>query len=92
MEPLNPDLLMEIEEFAYLYLSKTEIALVTGLSDETKLSDTEDPAGIAFLKGRIRRKAQFHKSITSLSDQLSSPAMAIENKLALETFLNDSKS
>lgn len=89
---ITAEQLAEIENFAYLYMSKKEIALVVGLADLTVLGDDDHAAGIAFLKGRIRRKAQYHRNITSLSDQLSSPAQAIEAKLAEQTFLNDSKS
>jgi hypothetical protein len=91
MEP-NNEILKEIEELAYVYLSKKEIALVTGLPDQEQLADETSAAGIAFLKGRIRRKAQYHKNITALSDQLSSPAQAIEAKLADKTYLDDFKS
>jgi len=89
---LNEQQLKEIEDFAYLYIDKKDIALVVDLADPSVLSDTDSAAGKAFAKGRIKRKAQFHKNITALSDQLSSPAQAIESKLAESTYLNDTKS
>ena len=86
----NENVLQEVTEFAYKYLSITEIALITGV-DRLDLKDPESPAGIAFLKGRYMRKAEFNSSVISLSKQLSSPAMAIESKIAEMTFLNDQK-
>jgi hypothetical protein len=83
--------LQEIERFAYLYLSREEIALVVGLSAADLLKDAETPVGIAFQKGRIRRRADYNNSIIKLADQLSSPAQAIEAKLAQTTYLNDKK-
>jgi hypothetical protein len=92
MQEYSPEQLAQIEEFASLYLSKKEIALVMNIPDPSMLGDEDTKVGKAFLKGRIMRKAQFHRNITALSDQLSSPAQAIESKLAESTFLNDSKS
>lgn len=83
-------LLEEVQGFAYKYLLKNEIALITGVS-QNHLNDPEHPAGIAFLKGRYLRKAEFNGSLIQLSKQLSSPAMAIEHKIAESAYLNDSK-
>lgn len=87
---LSESLLSEIEGFAYKYLLKNEIALITGVSLE-HLNDPDHAAGIAFLKGRYLRKAEFNGNIIQLSKQLSSPAMAIEHKIAESVYLNDSK-
>jgi|GEM_PF-1222194 len=87
---LTEELLSEIQGFAYKYLLKNEIALITGVSLD-HLNDPEHPAGIAFLKGRYLRKAEFNGNIIQLSKQLSSPAMAIEHKIAESAYLNDSK-
>lgn len=83
-------LLEEVQGFAYKYLLKNEIALITGVALD-HLNDPEHPAGIAFLKGRYLRKAEFNGSLIQLSKQLSSPAMAIEHKIAESAYLNDSK-
>lgn len=88
---LTPEQLAEIEEFAYKYLSREEIALVLELPDPTVFDDEESPVFVAFWKGRLKRKAKFNASIIELSDQLSSPAQAIEIKLAEKTALNDKK-
>lgn len=84
------EILDEVENLAYLYMLKAEISIMTWVL-LTELNDPEDGAGIAFLKGRYRRKAEFNDSLIKLSKQLSSPAMAIESKIAESTWLNDSK-
>jgi len=84
------DALKEIEDFAYRYLEKSEIALVTGVP-LVKIDDESSLEGIAFLKGRLLRKAKFNESIIKLTDQLSSPAMAIELKIADAITINDRK-
>lgn len=86
----SEDLLQEVTTFAYKYLLVPEIALITGI-DKFDLKDPDNEAGIAFLKGRYMRKAEFNSSVISLSKQLSSPAMAIESKIAEAAFLNDQK-
>jgi hypothetical protein len=84
------EILAEVQDFAYRYMLKNEIAIITGVAIE-RLSDQEDPAGIAFLKGRYMRKAELNGSVIQLTKQLSSPAMAIEHKIAESTYLNDLK-
>lgn len=84
----NEELLKEIEEFAYAYMSKAETAIFAECDIEL-LNDEENPIGKAFLIGRLRRKVKFNQVVIALSDQLSSPAMAIELKLAEQTYLND---
>lgn len=80
--------LKEIEIFAYQYLTREEIEIITGISSEL-LRNLESDAGKAFMKGRLLRKAEYHQSVIDLSKQLSSPAMLIESKIAQETYLND---
>lgn len=85
---INEETLTEIEGFAQCYLSKSEIALITGISiDEFK--DEASSAFGAFQKGRLLRKSQFNRAVMRLCDQLSSPAMLIEVKLAEKAQLND---
>lgn len=83
--------LAEIEEFAYKYLEKWEIALVVGLPDRSVLDDSDSKEFLAFMKGRLRRKAQFNLNVIQLSDQLSSPAQGIEKKMAENIYQNDKK-
>jgi hypothetical protein len=90
MDELTAEELTEIENFAYCYMLRPEIALLVG-TDITLISDIEHPAGIAFVKGRLRRKAEFNMNLIQLSKQLSSPAMQIEAKLSADTYLNDIK-
>lgn len=85
---LSEDILNEIQTFAYQYLTREEISIITGVEDES-LRDLENEAGKAFMKGRLLRKAEYHQSVINLSKQLSSPAMLIESKIAEQTYLND---
>lgn len=78
----------EIEHFAYRYLDKEEIAIVVGIPLD-QLIDPEHSFGKAFMKGRLMRKAEFNDSVIRLSSQLSSPAMAIEQKIAEQIYIND---
>lgn len=82
------ELLKEIEEFSYLYMTREEIAIITG-ADLHDMSDIEHVAYIAFQKGRLKRKAEYNSAVINLTKQLSSPAMAIEQKIAESTYLND---
>jgi len=84
----SEDLLQEVEEFAYAYMSREEIAAITEIKVEELKDQTTDP-GKVFLKGRLKRKAKFNLVVIALSDQLSSPAMAIELKLAEKSLIDD---
>ncbi|RYE26849.1 MAG: hypothetical protein EOP45_03100 [Sphingobacteriaceae bacterium] len=83
--------LQEIEDFAYKYLEKFEIAFILQLPDPRVLEDDLHPAYIRFRIGRLKRKAEYNHTVIKLSDQLSSPAQAIEAKMAERIFLNDKK-
>ena len=87
---MGEELLQEIESFAYRYMLIDEIAVITGVP-ASDIADPDGPAGQAFLRGRLKRKAEFNDSLIQLSKQLSSPAMVIENKLAENTRINDMK-
>lgn len=82
------DQLEQIEFFAYRYLELIEVAEVTGV-DIGQLKEPNSEHAKAFRKGRLKRKAQFNENLMKLSDQLSSPAMAIEQKIADKIFIND---
>lgn len=88
MNEFSQEQLLEIENFAYCYMLREETAIITGV-DLDSLIDQECAAGIAFLRGRLKRKAEFHNNLIQLSKQLSSPAMTIEHKIAQDTYLND---
>lgn len=90
MKDYTPELLNEVEQFAYKYLTKPEIALVTDVPVDV-INDPCHAAGKAFLKGRLKRKAEFNGKLIQLSNQLSSPAMAIEYKIAESTHLTDQR-
>lgn len=80
--------LEEIQQLAYRYMSKSEIATIAQV-DLMGFSDEGSPLYQAFLKGRLIRKAEYNKSVIDLSNQLSSPALLIESKIAEQTYLND---
>lgn len=83
--------LLEVEQFAYNYMSKEEIALIMELEDRASFDDEESKLYKSFWKGRLQRKAKFNGSVISLSDQLSSPAQAIEIKMAEKAAISDKK-
>jgi hypothetical protein len=88
---LSKEELQEVEDFAYKYLEKKEIAIILGIKDLSVFEKEEDPVYIAFMTGRLKRKAQFNDNVIKLSDQLSSPAQNIEAGLAKTIYLNDKK-
>lgn len=71
----------EIEGFAYKYLTAEEISIILDI-EVYELNDKAHAYGRAFLKGKLMRKAAFNLAVITLSDQLSSPAQAIELKIA----------
>ena len=82
---LTPDQLAEIEDLAYCYMLRDQIEIIMDIG----LDFRDDITELAFQKGRLKRKAAFNSKIIALSDQLSSPAMNIESKIAEDTFLRD---
>lgn len=80
----------EIEKFAYRYMTKEEIVIILQ-KDNNLFDDDESEASLAFKRGRLLRKSEFNDNVMKLSDQLSSPAMQIEMKLAENALLNDAK-
>lgn len=82
---LTTEQLAEIEELAYCYMLRDQIKIIV----DCELSFSDDKAELAFQKGRLKRKAEFNSKIIQLSNQLSSPAMTIETKIAEDTFLRD---
>lgn len=84
----SDELLKEVEQFAYAYMSKSEISRITKI-DLSDFLDEEGPVFNSFDTGRLRRKAEFNNEVIALSKQLSSPAMNIEAKLAEQARLED---
>lgn len=85
---LSDDQLTEIELLAYRYMLKSEIATIM-FHSSCDLLFKQQSAINAFEKGRLKRKAEYNGKIIELSNQLSSPAMNIEAKIAEDTFLRD---
>lgn len=86
MEKLSNEILEEIELLAYRYMLKDEIIIITEIDEQQSQSPEFDKA---FKTGRLKRKADFNGKLIALSDQLSSPAMNIENQLAADTAVKD---
>ena len=84
---LNVIHLEEIESYAYRYMLKSEIEIILGVSSDIWLDEIE--ANNAFVRGRLKRKADLNGKIIELANQLSSPAILLEKNLSDETFLND---
>lgn len=82
---VTPEILKEIEELAYCYMLRDQIAIIV----ECNLDFDDHAVDQAFQKGRLKRKAEFNSKLIQLSNQLSSPAMNIESKIADETYLRD---
>jgi hypothetical protein len=80
--------LQEIEDFSYRYLELADIALIVGIAVNEFTDDSKYLR--AFKVGRLKRKAKFNENIIKLTDQLSSPSMAIEQKMAEQAKINDS--
>lgn len=85
---LNEQQLTDIENFAYLYMSKAEIAIIVEIPFG-EFTDPDSKAFTAFQKGRLKRKAEYNGAVINLTKQLSSPAMAIEREIAQAAYLND---
>ncbi len=83
---LSEEQITEIEELAYCYMTLDEITIIIEASED---DINHNDALLAFKKGRLKRKAEFNSKLIQLSNQLSSPAMNIENDLAKETYLKD---
>lgn len=89
---LPQEILTEVEHFAYLYMSAPEIAILCQVPEEDFMADLENTMSAiyrAFKTGRLRRKAEFTTAVMKLSDQLSSPAMKIEQEIMMDTYLDD---
>ena len=84
---ITEEQLKEIEELSHCYMQLDEIALITEIPLE--VIENDDLAHKHFIIGRLKRKAEFNGKLIQLSNQLSSPAMNIESKIAEETYLKD---
>jgi len=84
----SDEILKDVEQFAYAYMSKSEISRITRIDPDDFL-DEKGSVFLAFDTGRLRRKAEFNNEVIALSKQLSSPAMNIEVRLAEQARLED---
>lgn len=85
---ITEEKLNEVQQLSYVYMSKSEIAIIAEV-EISDLCDEQHELFKAFTKGRLIRKAEYNKKVIDLSNQLSSPALLIESKIAEQTHLND---
>jgi len=81
---LNETLLSDLETYASLMFSKSEIAVIMEVDphDLSELiDDPNSPAGKAFQRGRLKREAELRKGIFDLAQNGSSPAQTLALKL-----------
>ncbi|NCA75632.1 MAG: hypothetical protein EOM90_04800 [Alphaproteobacteria bacterium] len=81
---MNESMLSDLETYASLMFSKSEIAVIMEV-DPGKLSDLigdpQSSAGKAFQRGRLKREAELRKGIFDLAQNGSSPAQTLALKL-----------
>ena len=84
---LNPAELKDLEEFASLFFSTPELAILLQqpLSYlKAEMQNPDSPVAAAIQRGRLLQEAKIRKSIIDLATQGSSPAQAIVLKLIQE--------
>lgn len=86
----NEEQLKLVNDFAELYFTPKEIAVILQVDAEEFLLEMEDEssqASIAFLRGRLMAKASIRKKLFLLAGQGSSQAQALVLKLEQESEL-----
>ena len=80
---LNEKFLDDLETYASLMFSKSEIAIILEIPAQTLLEAISDnPATLAaFQRGRLKREAEIRKGIFDLAQNGSSPAQTFAMKL-----------
>jgi hypothetical protein len=82
-EFLNEKFLEDLETYASLMFTKSEIAIILEIPAQTLLEAIADnsPALTAFQRGRLKREAEIRKGIFDLAQNGSSPAQTFAMKL-----------
>jgi hypothetical protein len=89
---ITPNLLSEIEHYAALMFSRSEIAIILELDpgDFDKLLHNKDGDPFkSFQKGRLKKEAMIRKSIFELAENGSSPAQSFAIKLIENAKMDD---
>ena len=82
-ELLNEKFLEDLETYASLMFTKSEIAIILEIPAQTLLEAIADNPAIlaAFQRGRLKREAEIRKGIFDLAQNGSSPAQTFAMKL-----------
>lgn len=91
---LTPQELEDVEKLAYAYNSRTEIAIILQKDVAQFILECNMNGSDIFYRfqaGRLKRNTEYNLRVMKLTDQLSSPAMAIEQKIKERTEMNDLK-
>ena len=80
---LNDKFLEDLETYASLMFTKSEIAIILEIPEQRLIEALSDhpPSLIAFQRGRLKREAEVRKGIFDLAQNGSSPAQTFAMKL-----------
>lgn len=81
---LNDEQLKELQQFAELFYTVKEIAVIMQLNAADLIAEIKNESGPVyenFFAGRMRAEAMVRKSIIKLAQQGSSPAQAMAMKM-----------
>ena len=80
---LNDKFLEDLETYASLMFTKSEIAIILEIPEQLLIEALSDhPASlVAFQRGRLKREAEVRKGIFDLAQNGSSPAQTFAMKL-----------
>lgn len=92
MIEITPNLLSEIEHYASLMFTKSEIATILEVEPkdfDMLLSDRDGKPFKSFQRGRLKKEAMIRKSIFELAENGSSPAQSFAIKLIENAKMDD---
>jgi len=80
---LNDKFLEDLETYASLMFTKSEIAIILEVPEQRLMEALNDhpPSLVAFQRGRLKREAEVRKGIFDLAQNGSSPAQTFAMKL-----------
>ena len=90
-EILNEKFLEDLETYASLMFTKSEIAIILEIPAQDLLEAISDnpPTLAAFQRGRLKREAEIRKGIFDLAQNGSSPAQAFAMKIIENAKMDD---
>ena len=80
---MNDKFLEDLETYASLMFTKSEIAIILEIPEQRFMEVLNDhpPSLVAFQRGRLKREAEVRKGIFDLAQNGSSPAQTFAMKL-----------